>query len=141
MTFHEQIKSARARPYNPEPFVQRIKELLKKRGESARHAAIQAGLTPRAVQYFIQQGRRPNMVSCLLLADHFDVNPNELLELAGWPTLRIFDIRDARAMNLPPEVVDVAVRLGRIQNIAHRKRLAKALQEIVETFVEQETQT
>ena len=136
-TYHQRYKSAKARPYNPEPFIQRIKELLEKRGESAREAAIKAALTPRAVQYFLH-GRRPNMTSCLLLAEHFDINPNELLELAGWPTMRIFDIRDARAMSLPPEVVDVAVRLGRIQNIAQRKKLSKALLEVVETFLEGE---
>jgi len=45
-------------------------------------------------------------------ADHFDIDPNELLQLAGWPTLKVFDINRARIDNLPTEAVNVALDLG-----------------------------
>ncbi len=54
-------------------------------------------------------GYRPNMPVCILLADHWGINPNELLMLAGWPTLKAFDIHTESAANLPPQAVEVAV--------------------------------
>jgi hypothetical protein len=43
--------------------------------------------------------RRPNMAYCILLADYFGVNPNEFLQLAGWPMLKVFDIKRASIDN------------------------------------------
>ena len=45
-------------------------------------------------------------------ADYFDINPNELLQLAGWPTRKVFDINRACIDNLPTEAVNVALDLG-----------------------------
>lgn len=50
--------------------------------------------------------KRPNMTYCILLADHFGINPNELLQLAGWPPLKVFDIKRASIDNLPTEAVE-----------------------------------
>ncbi len=71
------------------------------------------------------------MTSCILLANYFDVNPNELLELAGWPRLKSFDLLGASAENLPPEAVDVALSLSRISSPGKRRKLARAFEAII----------
>jgi hypothetical protein len=39
-----------------------------------------------------------------MLADHFEVNPNELLVLAGYPPLAMFERKPADMDNLSPDV-------------------------------------
>jgi hypothetical protein len=53
---------------------------------------------------------------------HRDNDPNELL-LADWPALKAFDIHTESAEHLPPEAVQVAKEIARIQNQGTRKRL------------------
>ncbi len=54
-------------------------------------------------------------------------NPNELLMLAGWPTLKAFDIHTESAEHLPPEAVQVAKEIARIPNPGTRKTVAEAI--------------
>jgi hypothetical protein len=42
----------------------------------------------------------------LLMADHLALNPKELLKLAGWPPLRVFEIQTESTEALLPEAVD-----------------------------------
>jgi hypothetical protein len=79
----------------------------------------------------IRAGYRPNMPICTLLADHWGINPNELLMLAGWPSLKAFDIHTESAANLPPEAVDVAKEIARIPNPGTRKTVAEAILTLV----------
>ena len=46
-----------------------------------------------------------------LLANDFDLNPNDLLDLADQPTLKTFEIQTTSAEHLPPEAVEVAIKL------------------------------
>jgi len=69
--------------------------------------------------------------NCILLADYFDVNPNEFLELASWPTLKIFDIAQNQAGNLPPEVIDVALDLTKISTPEKRKKVVRAIRTLL----------
>jgi hypothetical protein len=101
------VRRTRAKTYDPAPLKQRIDELLKQHKESFREAALSSGLDHQAIQR-IRAGYRPNMTVCILLADHWGINPNELLMLAGWPRLKAFDIHTESAAHLPPEAVDVA---------------------------------
>lgn len=108
------------------PFIARLNELMEKHNESYREAGMNAGLDHQAIRRILS-GQRPAMVNCILLADHYGVNPNEFLELAGWPTLKVFDVRGLETDRLPPEAVDVALALSRVPDPGVRKQLATAV--------------
>jgi hypothetical protein len=116
-------RQAREMPYNPEPFIQRLKGLLEKHNESYREAGLNAGLDHQAI-------RR------ILLADHFGVNPNEFLEMAGWPTLKTFDVQAINSEQLPSEAVEVAVALAKIPNPGTRKEIVSAILILVKKYFE-----
>ncbi len=126
----EPISQARRRTrdsgYDPHPFITRLNELLKKQKESYREAALASGLDHQAVRRILA-GQQPSMTNCILLADHFGVNPNEFLALAGWPLLRAFDIQAVDNEKLPPEAVEVALSLARISNPGTRKKITSAI--------------
>ena len=121
--------------FNSEALTQRITKLLDYRNESLREAALESGLDHQALRRFMA-GQRPNMIACILLADHFGVNPNELLQLAGWPALKVFDIQVTSAENLPPEAVDVAKDIARISDPRIRKDITEALRTLLAKYFE-----
>ncbi len=129
----EMLKDGRRREYNPEPLIARVKELMEKLEATPRKVSLGAGLDPQALMR-IFRGKRPQMVACILLADYFGVNPNEFLELAGWPTLDVFDIRTASAENLPPEAVDVALDIAKIPDPGTRKKVAQAIRTLLAQY-------
>lgn len=128
-------REAEQAPYNPEPMIARVNELLQKHNESYREAALDSGLDHQAVRRVLA-GKRPKMIACILLADHFGVNPNEFLQLGGWPTLKSFDIQTASAENLPAEAVAVAKEIARIPNPGMRKAVAEAVLTLVSKYFE-----
>ena len=130
------VRRTRAIKYDPAPLKQRIDELLKLHKESFREAALSSGLDHQAIRR-IRAGYRPNMPVCILLADHWGINPNELLMLAGWPALKAFDIHTESAAHLPPEAVDVAKEIARIPNPGTRKTVAEAILVLVRKYFEE----
>ena len=120
-------------PYDPEPLLTRLTELLEKTNESYREAALRSGLDHYAVNR-IFKGTRPGMPNCILLADHFEVNPNEILELAGWPSLKAFNLHIEGADNLPPESVQVALKIAQIKDDEQRKRVADVVTALLKLF-------
>jgi transcriptional regulator with XRE-family HTH domain len=128
-------RQAREIPYDPEPFIQRLKGLLEKHNESYREAGLNAGLDHQAIRRILA-GLRPSMVNCILLADHFGANPNEFLELAGWPTLKTFDVQAINSERLPSEAVEVAVALAKIPNPGTRKEIVSAILILVKKYFE-----
>lgn len=129
-------REAKEIPFNPEPFTARLKELMEKHNESYREAGMDAGLDHQAIRRILS-GQRPAMVNCILLADHYGVNPNEFLELAGWPTLKVFDVKKIDSDRLPPEAVDVAIALSRISDPGVRKQLATAVVTLLQKYLEE----
>jgi hypothetical protein len=125
---------ARKKVYDPEPFITRLEELLVGHNESYREASLGAGLDHQAVRRILS-GQRPQMHICILLADHFGVNPNEFLELANWPKLKIFEVRTVSGENLSPEAVEVAVQIDHIGNPGTRRVVADAINIIVGIIV------
>lgn len=119
-------REAKNKPFDLGPFIARLNELMEKHNESYREAGLGAGLDHQAIRRILS-GQRPVMVNCILLADHYGVNPNEFLELAGWPTLKVFDVRGLETDRLPPEAVDVALALSRVPDPGVRKQLATAV--------------
>jgi hypothetical protein len=120
-------------PYDPEPLLTRLTELLEKTNESYREAALRSGLDHYAVNR-IFTGTRPGMPNCILLADHFEVNPNEILELAGWPRLRAFDLHLEGTRDLPPEAAQVALKIAQIKDDEKRKQVAEVVSALLKLF-------
>ena len=128
-------REAKNKPFDLGPFIARLNTLMEKHNESYREAGMNAGLDHQAIRRILS-GQRPAMVNCILLADHYGVNPNEFLELAGWPTLKAFDVRGLEADRLPPEVVDVALALSRVPDPGVRKQLATAVITLLQKYFE-----
>lgn len=124
--FAKAKRQAMSANYEPQKLVARLTELLETRKESAREASLASSLDHQALRRFLD-GQRPNMIACILLADHFEINPNELLELGGWPTLSTFNIKTANAENLPVEAVEVAMDVARIEDPGLRREVADAI--------------
>ena len=120
--------------YDPQPFITRVEKILKEHNESHREAALRAGLDQQALNRYFKEHRRPHMHACILLADHFGINPNEFLQLAGYPPLKVFDLRSVNAERLPPECVDVAMDLARIPEPGVRKAVAEAMRMLLKQY-------
>ncbi len=131
MIFKEEIETFR----KPFEYLQWFESHLDTTGRdrSYREAALRSGLDHYAVNR-IFKGTRPGMPACILLADHFEVNPNEIFELAGWPRLKAFDLHIEGAKNLPPESVQVALDLAKIEDDEQRKQVAVVISELLKLF-------
>ena len=125
----------RQTPYDPDPLRERVRQLLEQKNETYREASLDSGLDHQAIRRVLI-GRRPQMHICILMADHFGVNPNEFLQLAGWPVLKAFDIHAASAENLPPEAVEVAMDVARIPDPGTRKQVAEAIRTLLAKYFE-----
>jgi len=84
-------RGSRRTGYDPSEFIPYLKRLLAERNESYRQASLGAGLDRSAVWRFMEQGTRPHRDACILLAQHFGVNPNEMLQAAGYEPIPLFD--------------------------------------------------
>jgi transcriptional regulator with XRE-family HTH domain len=126
-------RRAREKTFNPKPFAARLDELMGQRNISMRQTGMASGLDHETIRR-IKSGDRPDMTYCILLADYFDINPNELLELADWPSLKAFDIQRASAENLPSEAVDVALDIAKIPDPGTRKEVAKAVRTLLKKY-------
>ena len=126
-------RRARAKKFDPKPFVNRIDQLLAASNISMRQSGVESGLDHETIRR-VKDGHRPDMTHCILLADYFDINPNEFLQLADWPTLKVFDIKRASAESLPPEAVDVALDIAKIPDPGTRKEVAKAVRVLLKKY-------
>ncbi len=128
-----QKRKAMAVPYDPTPLVSRLKELMKARNLSGRALALMSGLDHQAIRRLHTVKTRPDMATCILLADYFEINPNEFLKLAGWPTLRAFEMKTATA-TVAQEAVAVALSVSRIPDPRRRQQVADALKALADMF-------
>ncbi|NMC55437.1 MAG: helix-turn-helix transcriptional regulator [Chloroflexi bacterium] len=124
------------KPFDPETMIKRLRELLEKHNESYREASLRAGLDHQGVRRILD-GQRPSMHICILMADHFGINPNEFLTLAGWPALKAFNIGSIDKDNLPPEAVDVALAISKISDPGTRKDVTAAILTLVRKYIEE----
>ncbi len=122
--------------YDPLPLRARLEQLLTERNESYREAGLRSDLDHQAVRRIMTSDQRPALHTCILLADHFGVNPNEFLEMAGHPRLNLFDVRSVTTDRLPTEVVDVALDLARIPNPGTRKAVAAAIRTLLKQYIQ-----
>ena len=114
--------------------------MYEERNESYRDASLGSNLDHQAINR-IRKRQRPTIPNCIQLADHFEINlnellinPNELLILANWPPLKAFDIHTESVENLPPEAVWVAKDIAKIENPGTRREVAKAIQTLLSKY-------
>ncbi|MBN1933945.1 MAG: helix-turn-helix transcriptional regulator [Anaerolineae bacterium] len=117
------------RTYDPQPLAQALRRLMAEHGLSHRQAALQAGLDRGAMYRFVDHGQRPSRDGVIALADSFGVNPNELLALAGYPPLAIFETALA---GVPPDMRGVIDRLQAIGDPVARSRVIGALETLLD---------
>ncbi|MCX6065020.1 MAG: hypothetical protein NT121_04600, partial [Chloroflexi bacterium] len=67
------------------------------------------------------------ITSCVLMANHFGIDPNEFITLAGWPEIEVFKVKMVSADGLPPEAVEVALDIAKIADAGLRRQVADAL--------------
>lgn len=131
----KQKKDAKKKNFDPQPLITRIEQLMGEKNLSMRQVGIESGLDHQVIRRLKEvQAKRPNMTYCILLADYFDINPNELLKLAGWPPLKVFDIKRASIDNLPLEAVDVAMDIAKIPDPRTRKQVTQAVRVLLKKY-------
>lgn len=123
------------RRYDPRPFQELLLILLSKSGESYRQASLAAGLPHNAIFKYLR-GVRPGRDACIALADHFGVNPNELLQAAGYEPLHLFDRMPEKSEDLSPEVQELAERLQQIKDPVARRRLMEAMETLINAYLQ-----
>ncbi len=129
------------KPYDPERLANVLRQLLEEHNESYREASLRAGLDHAAVGRYIREDQRPSRGSILLLADHFGVNPNDLLELAGYKPFGIFEREPAALEGLSPAVRGLLDDLESVPDPVLRKQLAQAMRLLVAGYLEGDSPT
>jgi hypothetical protein len=119
--------------YDPEPMKRYLLTLLRRTGESYRRASLAAGLPNNAIAKYMR-GIRPGRLTCILLASHFGVNPNDLLQLAGHDPLPIFQLPELEN-RIDPNIRELAMLLQQIEDPAIRIQVVEALKKLANLFV------
>lgn len=120
------FREGRKKKFDPQLFIARVRELMEAHNESYRQASLRSGLDEQAIRRILD-GVRPTVTSCVLLAQHFKVDPNEFITLAGYPALDIFKVKTLSAESLPPEAVEVAIEVAKIEDAGVRRQVAEAI--------------
>jgi len=121
--------------YDPQPLAEFFKGLLAERNESYREASLRAGLDQQALGRYIRNGQRPARTSALALADHFGVNPNVVLELAGYPPMEIFEQVAVDPESMPSDLRPLVEDLQQIADPMLRRRLVEALRVLLAGYL------
>jgi hypothetical protein len=121
--------------YDPAHLAQVLDELRQGRNESYREASLNAGLDHGALRRYIVDGRRPQRQALIALADHFGVNPNELLPLAGYPPMKLFQQAAVDPDSLPDDLGDLVADLQRIPDRSQRRKLVEAVRVLLAGYL------
>ncbi|MGD2207508.1 MAG: helix-turn-helix transcriptional regulator [Anaerolineae bacterium] len=121
--------------YDPARLAQVLDELRQDRNESYREASLNAGLDHGALRRYVVDGRRPQRQALIALADHFGVNPNELLPLAGYPTMKLFKRVAVDPDSLPSDIGNLVEDLQRIPDRTQRRKLVEAVQVLIAGYL------
>jgi hypothetical protein len=129
------MSKKRASNYDAEKFRGLVEPLLKETNESYRQASMAAGLDETAISRYFG-GTQPVRDACIALADHFGINPNKMLEVAGYEPLHFFDRRLIDPSALPPDVDAFANEIARIEDEELRKEMIEAFRQILRIQME-----
>lgn len=133
--FAKAKRSAMKAEFDSEALTTLLMKLLKEGNESLREAALRSGMDHQALRRLLA-GQRPNITTCILLADHFGISPNDLLKLAGWPTMKVFDVAISSDENLPAEAIEVARDIAKIKDPITRKAVTEAIRTLLAKYLE-----
>jgi hypothetical protein len=61
------------------------------------------------------------------MANHFGMDPNEFITLAGWPEIDVFKVKTVSVDGLPPEAVEVALDIAKILDCGVRRQGTDAI--------------
>ena len=121
--------------YDPVCLAQVLDELRQSRNESYREASLNAGLDHGALRRYICDGRRPQRQALIALADHFSINPNELLPLAGYPPMKLFERVAVDPDSLPSDIGGLVEDLQRIPDRIRRRKLVEAVRVVLAGYL------
>jgi hypothetical protein len=69
--------------------------------------------------------------ACIALADHFGINPNKMLEAAGYEPLHFFDRRLVDPNAIPPDIEQLVGKIMEIENESMRSEMVETLQQVL----------
>ena len=122
--------------YDPEPVVRLLEHLRAERNESYREASLKAGLDVEAMRRYCVQRKRPQMQALIVLADHFGLNPNELLEAAGYRPLELFKRVKVDPDSIPSDVKELVEDLSQIADPVLRRRIVEAVRLLIGGYLD-----
>lgn len=117
--------------YDVSRFRDFVEPLLKQRDESYRQASMEARLDETAISRYFR-GTQPMRDACIALADHFGVNPNEMLQAAGYEPLHFFDRQEVDLSNVKPETRRIVQKLEQISDPDARAQLSEAINTLLD---------
>ena len=120
------------KPYDRPALAEYLDGQRQAHNESFREASLAAGLDHGAMLRYVKHHTRPTRESCIALADHFGVNPNEILTRAGYDPLHFFDRSLVDPAELAPEVAELALYLNRLSPLARRREVCQAVRALVD---------
>lgn len=119
--------------YDPEPFQNLLRQLLDEASESYRQAGIASGLSGTTISNYLRETSpsRPMRDACIALADHFGINPNEMLEAAGYEPLHFFDRRMIDPNAMPPDIEQLTGEIMAVEDEEVRQEMVRALRGVL----------
>ncbi len=114
--------------YDLKPFQELLGKLLEETGESYRQAGRASGLSGTTISNYMR-GTRPMRDACIALADHFGINPNKMLEAAGYEPLHFFDRRLMDPNAIPPDIEQLVGEIMEIENESMRREMVETLRQ------------
>lgn len=123
----ERLESA----YDKERLVRLLRRLMAERRESMREASLRAGVDRGTLGRILREGKRPSVQTVILLANHFGLHPNDLLEMAGYPPLEIFRRATEDPGSIPDDLRDLIQDLQAISDPLERKRVVEAVRTLL----------
>lgn len=124
------------KPHDRSALAEYLDQQRQAHNESFRETSLAAGLDHGAMLRYVKHHTRPTRESCIALADHFGVNPNEILTRAGYDPLHFFDRSLVDPATLAPEVADLASYLNHLSPLARRREVCQAVRALVDAAVQ-----
>jgi hypothetical protein len=117
--------------YDATVFQEQLQQLLDETGESYSAAAHGSGLHQTTISNYMRDTSpsRPMRDACIALADHFGINPNKMLEAAGYEPLHFFDRRLVDPNAIPPYIEQLVGEIMKVENESMRREMVETLRQ------------
>ncbi len=121
--------------YDADQFMSLLENLLQDTDESYRQASEESGLDSAAISRYLS-GTRPSRGACISLADHFRINPNDMLQAAGYETLHFFERRKIEMGQVRPRTAQILEKLEQITDPEVRERLYEVIDVVLDSHLQ-----